>query len=68
MSTCLNPVFDGDMICLVAGCRLPLMIRKEVDDHVLVGECFVWGLMDGEYREVLKGMEAEDLWETFRLR
>ena len=39
---------EGDMICVVPGCNVPLLIRKEGDHHLLVGECFVWGLMDGE--------------------
>lgn len=39
---------EGDMICVIPGCNVPLLIRKEGDHHLLVGECFVWGLMDGE--------------------
>ncbi|TVY14775.1 Heterokaryon incompatibility protein 6, OR allele [Lachnellula arida] len=39
---------EGDMICVIPGCNVPLLIREEGDHHLLVGECFVWGLMDGE--------------------
>ncbi|TVY82840.1 Heterokaryon incompatibility protein 6 OR allele [Lachnellula suecica] len=39
---------EGDMVCVIAGCNVPLLIRQEGDHHLLVGECFVWGLMDGE--------------------
>ncbi|TVY88090.1 Heterokaryon incompatibility protein 6,OR allele, partial [Lachnellula willkommii] len=42
---------EGDMICVIPGCNVPLLIRKEGDHHLLVGECFVWGLMDGEAME-----------------
>jgi hypothetical protein len=43
-----KPLQEGDMVCVFPGCRVPLLIRKEADHHLLVGECFVWGLMDGE--------------------
>jgi hypothetical protein len=68
MGMASNLVMKGDLICVIAGCNVPLVIREEVDHHVLVGECFVWGLMDGEYGEVLRSMEEENVWETFRLR
>lgn len=32
---------QGDMICVLLGCNVPLLIRKEEDYHRLVGECFV---------------------------
>jgi hypothetical protein len=39
---------EQDMVCVLPGCSVPLLIRKRDYYHVLVGECFVWGLMDGE--------------------
>jgi hypothetical protein len=56
---------EGDQICVALGCSVPLLIRQTEDHHVLVGECFVWGLMDGE---ALRGRKASDTWDTFRLR
>lgn len=41
----------GDRVAVVYGCSTPLLIRKveeAVDDWRLVGECYVYGLMDGE--------------------
>ncbi len=47
----------GDMICILAGCSVPICIRplgEDVGDmgnedrHKLVGECYVSGFMDGE--------------------
>jgi hypothetical protein len=48
-------VKEHDMICVVPGCNISLLIRKVDSSQVLVGECFVWGLMDGEGLEAGKG-------------
>jgi hypothetical protein len=56
---------EGDMICILLGCDVPLLIRKEGDYYRLVGECFVWGLMDGE---ALKDRKADEKYEVIRLR
>jgi hypothetical protein len=55
---------EGDVICVLAGCNVPVLLRKENDHYVLVGECFVWGLTDGE--AVKDGTEGVD-WETICL-
>ena len=60
-----EPLIEGDVICVVLGCSVPLLIRQTRDHHILVGECFVWGLMDGE---ALRGRKAHDKLDTFRLR
>lgn len=54
---------EEDLVCIFPGCRVPLLIRKREDHYVLVGECFVWGLMDGE------GLEGktDDCLRTFRI-
>jgi hypothetical protein len=57
-------VRKDDMVCVVPRCKVPLLIRKEDDHRVLVGECFVWGLMDGE---AMKD-KTEDDFEVFQLR
>jgi hypothetical protein len=45
----------GDLICVVLGCNIPLAIRRVEDsirraeDHyVIVGGCYIYGMMDGE--------------------
>lgn len=39
----------GDLVCILLGCGVPYVLR-DVDDHyILVGECFVYGMMDGDY-------------------
>jgi hypothetical protein len=59
------PLREGDLITVVLGCSVPLLVRQTGDHHVLIGECFVWGLMDGE---ALRGRKADDELDTFRLR
>jgi hypothetical protein len=33
---------EGDMICILLGCNVPMLIREEDDYHRLVGECFLY--------------------------
>ncbi len=47
-----------DHICIFLGCSVPLVLREVGEEFLLIGECFVLGLMDGE---VLKGGD----WETY---
>jgi Heterokaryon incompatibility protein (HET) len=56
---------EGDMICVALGCNVPLVLRKEGDHYLLVGECFVWGLMDGE---AMRDKKLRHMVETFCLR
>jgi hypothetical protein len=67
MGLASNSVKKGDLICIATGFEVPLVVRKEGDYHVLIRECFVWGLMDREYGEVLTHMQEQNVWETFRL-
>lgn len=56
----------GDIICVVLGCHVPLLLRKCGDCYMLVGECFVWGLMDGEAMRMKR--KGEYWLDTFRLK
>lgn len=42
----------GDQICIIPGFCAPLVIRPKGDHFLLVGECYVAGLMDGEGMEM----------------
>lgn len=49
----------GDAVCILAGCTVPVVLRKTTwlrrEDWVLVGECYIEGLMEGEF---IKAMMA----------
>lgn len=38
----------GNQICALHGCSVPVILEQAKDHWTLVGECFVYGLMDGE--------------------
>ena len=60
------PLEVGDTICVVLGCNVPLLLRKYEEHYILVGECFVWGLMDGEAMRMKR--KGEYWLDIFRLR
>lgn len=39
---------DGQMVCILHGCSVPVILEPVKNSWVLVGECFVYGIMDGE--------------------
>jgi len=44
----------GDTLCILQGCSHPMLLRT-VDDHeIVVGPCFVLGLMDGEAKAIIE--------------
>jgi hypothetical protein len=45
----------GDEICVLLGCNQPLLIRRVGDHHLVVGQCYVYGMM---YGEMIDEMEA----------
>jgi hypothetical protein len=66
-------VREGDLICIVYGCSVPVVLRKFwIDEetkncyYVLIGECYIHGMMDGEAFRILQEMKIEK--EEFELR
>jgi hypothetical protein len=45
---------EGDIVCVLFGCSVPVVLRKVKQDRgkpkhfKMIGECFVYGMMDGE--------------------
>ncbi len=39
---------EGDILCILLGCRFPVVLRPEEDYYVLVGEAYVDGWMEGQ--------------------
>jgi hypothetical protein len=39
---------EGDFIGILLGCKLPLVIRRFEDHYILIGACYIYGMMDGE--------------------
>jgi len=48
----------GDVICVVEKCRIPMLLRQQDDHFVIVGSCYVQGLMDGEAAVMLEKGDA----------
>jgi hypothetical protein len=46
---------DGDCLCILFGCDIPVVLRKTGDSYTFIGECYIYGLMDGE---AIKELEA----------
>jgi hypothetical protein len=53
----------GDSICILYGCSVPVILRNHVtpNDHYfeLIGESFIYGMMDGEAFETFKDSRRE---------
>lgn len=53
----------GDQICVVLGCSVPLVIRKDSENFLLVGDSYVYGIMQGEVMDAVQsgGLHVECL-------
>jgi hypothetical protein len=38
----------GDIVCILLGCSVPLILRPRNHGYVILGQCFVLGVMNGE--------------------
>ena len=54
----------GDIVCVLFGGKLPFCLRPLGDRYLLVGECYVHGLMNGEAMEMMSRQElVEEVFE-----
>lgn len=52
----------GDEVCLLTGSRVPFVIRRlESGEYRVVGECFVFGIMDNEVLDGSSELELEKI-------
>ena len=65
---CLVPAFVelGDIICILFGGMTPFVLRPVEDRFILLGECYVHGLMAGEAMESMRRGELEKEWLEIR--
>ncbi|KAF5609078.1 heterokaryon incompatibility het-6 [Fusarium subglutinans] len=50
----------GDIICVLFGCKVPFCLRRVEERYLLVGECYVHGLMKGEAMRMPAEGEVEE--------
>ena len=65
----------GDLICVLLGCSVPIILRslhqrpgKQKAPYVVIGECYVHGLMDGEAADIACEETGRNPIEWFELR
>ena len=63
---------EGDLLCILFGCSVPVILRKHSDRVIgefysLVGECYIYGIMDGEIVSAMKEPDIEKKKKTFRV-
>jgi hypothetical protein len=44
----------GDVICIIAGAVVPFTLRRKEDGYVLLGQCYLHGVMKGEILNISK--------------
>jgi hypothetical protein len=50
---------NGDVVCVLDGCSVPVMMRDKGRHWILIGECFVYGIMDGEAVDAVDGKKRK---------
>ena len=53
LGLCFGSLEIGDHICVLHGCPFPVILRRVNSHYVLVGHCFVLGLMQGQAIDAL---------------
>ena len=48
----------GDAVCILLGCDVPVVLRREGDYWRVIGDCFCLDLMNGE------AIDREGLWRN----
>jgi hypothetical protein len=48
LALCPPDARSGDIVVILYGCSVPVVLRKVRSYYKLIGECFVYGIMEGE--------------------
>ena len=59
-------LMEGDLCCVLFGAKVPFVLRKADRGYILVGECYIQGIMRGEAIEMWRSGGSEV--ERFNLR
>jgi hypothetical protein len=54
-----NRVKSGDLVCVLLGSLVPLIIRKQGSNFIVVREAYVYGMMHGEMIDELESGRLE---------
>lgn len=54
-------IAEGDYVCVIIGCDVPVILRRVGDHYIHIGPCWVLGLMNGEALEKSSNGFAEYL-------
>jgi hypothetical protein len=49
----------GDKIAVLMGCGMPILLRRERDGWTVVGECYLYGIMEGEVANAIDERRVE---------
>lgn len=52
---------EGDLVCLLLGGKTPFVLRPENGHYLLVGQCYVHGIMDGSAIADVKETDMQEL-------
>jgi len=55
-------VAPGDKLCVLRGCPVPVVLRQEQDQYIILGEAYVPLAMHGEAVLAAGEEEYEDFW------
>lgn len=56
----------GDQVCVLFGGKMPFILRRVLNHFKLIGESYVYGIMDGEGLQQWEAREASEQWFEIR--
>ena len=59
LGKCWNSVKFDDLVCIIMGCDVPLILRPVENHFVLIGDCYVEGIMEGEAMDFVRNGKVE---------